>query len=144
MRTDDGRLISNFVTQALTGVDVTVYGDGTHTRSLCYVEDTVDGIVRLMRSAVPAAVPVNLGNPVEMRVLDIARQVLAATGSASSIVHRDLPVHDPMRRMPDIQRAIALLGWKPVIGLQEGLDRTIAYFQGRLREEQGGGMAAAG
>jgi len=144
MRTDDGRLISNFVTQALTGVDVTVYGDGTHTRSLCYVEDTVDGIVRLMRSAVPAAVPVNLGNPVEMRVLDIARQVLAATGSASSIVHRDLPVHDPMRRMPDIQRAIALLGWKPVIGLQEGLERTIAYFQGRLREEQGGGMAAAG
>lgn len=144
MRMDDGRLISNFVTQALTGADVTVYGDGTHTRSLCYVEDTVEGIIRLMRSAVPATVPVNIGNPVEMRVIDIAKAVLTATGSASQIVHRDLPIHDPARRLPDIQRAMALLGWKPTIGLNEGLERTIAYFQGRLCEEQDGGMAAAG
>lgn len=141
MRVDDGRLISNFVTQALTGEDVTVYGDGTHTRSLCYVDDTVEGIIRLMRSAVTT--PVNIGNPVEMQVIDIARQVIAATGSASPIVHHDLPVHDPSRRLPDIQKAIALLGWEPTIALPEGLERTIAYFQGQLHDEAGSGIAAA-
>jgi UDP-glucuronate decarboxylase len=144
MRVDDGRLISNFVTQALSGVDVTVYGDGNHTRSLCYVEDTVDGIIRLMRSDVPAASPVNLGNPVEMQVLDIARAVLAATGSASRIVHHDLPVHDPSRRLPDIARATALLGWEPTIPLSEGLARTIAWFEAQLRDVRAGGLAAAG
>jgi UDP-glucuronate decarboxylase len=144
MRTDDGRLISNFVTQALSGQDVTVYGDGTHTRSLCYVDDTVDGIVRLMRSDVRADMPVNIGNPVEMRVVDIARQVMEAIGSGSSIRHLDLPVHDPSRRLPDIQRAMTLLGWKPTIPLAEGLARTIAWFEERLAEERDSGLAAAG
>ena len=144
MRTDDGRLISNFVTQALSGQDVTVYGDGTHTRSLCYVDDTVDGIVRLMRSDVRADMPVNIGNPVEMRVVDIARQVMEAIGSGSSIRHLDLPVHDPSRRLPDIRRAMTLLGWKPTIPLADGLARTIAWFEERIADERDGGLAAAG
>lgn len=144
MRTDDGRLISNFVTQALSGEHVTVYGDGTHTRSLCYVDDTVDGIIRLMRSDLTAETPVNVGNPVEMRVIDIARQVMETIGSGSSIRHLDLPVHDPARRLPDIQRAMTLLNWKPTVSLADGLARTIAWFEEQLTEERDNGRAAAG
>jgi UDP-glucuronate decarboxylase len=143
MRTDDGRLVSNVVTQALTGDDVTVYGDGSHTRSLCYVDDTVDGIIRLTRSPTTAQEPVNIGNPVEMKVIDVARQVVAATGSRSRIRHLPLPVHDPARRMPDIRRAKKLLGWKPTVPLAEGLARTIAYFQDRLGARHERTLAAA-
>jgi UDP-glucuronate decarboxylase len=142
MAIDDGRLISNLVTQALAGEDLTVYGDGTHTRSLCYVDDTVEGIIRLTRSQLGPDMPVNLGNPVEMQVIEIAAAVLVATGSRSQVIHLPLPVHDPSRRLPDIARAKALLGWQPRIPFAEGLQRTIAYFRQRLGVE-GNGMAVA-
>jgi UDP-glucuronate decarboxylase len=142
MAIDDGRLISNLVTQALTGEDLTVYGDGTHTRSLCYVDDTVDGIIRLTRSGLKPDTPVNLGNPCEMQVIEIAAAVLVATGSRSQLTHLPLPVHDPARRLPDIGRAKALLGWQPNIAFADGLQRTIAYFRQRLGVE-GSGMAVA-
>jgi UDP-glucuronate decarboxylase len=132
MRFDDGRLISNIMAQVVLGEDLTVYGDGTHTRSLCYVDDTIEGIVRLCRSNVPPAMPVNIGNPVEMRVIDIATAVLAVTGGRSRICHRPLPVHDPARRRPDIARAQLLLGWSPQVSLEEGLARTLEDFRRRL------------
>lgn len=142
MRIDDGRLISNFVTQALGGEDVTVYGDGTHTRSLCYVDDTVEAIIRLIRSDVNASTPVNIGNPVEMQVIDIALRVMAAIGSESRIRYLELPVHDPARRLPDIRRAQALLGWTPAIPLEEGLARSIDWFAARITLRRTGLLAA--
>jgi UDP-glucuronate decarboxylase len=142
MQVNDGRLISNVVVQALMGEDVTVYGDGTHTRSLCYVDDTVEGILRLTRSEVTAGTPVNIGNPVEMRVIDIVARVLRATGGRSRVRHLPLPLHDPARRLPDIERAISLLGWRPTVPLTEGLTQTIAYFEDRLGVQRSGLMAA--
>lgn len=123
---EDGRVVSNFIMQALTGADVTVYGAGTHTRSLCYVSDLVDGLIRLMASDV--ATPVNLGNPCEFTVREIAGMVLAMTDSASRLVHLPLPVDDPRQRRPDIGRAMTLLGWQPTVPLAEGLARTIPAF----------------
>jgi UDP-glucuronate decarboxylase len=128
MRPDDGRVVSNVLCQALSGEDITVYGDGTQTRSFCYVSDMVDGLMRLMDSDPAPGAPVNLGNPIELTVSDLVERVLALTGSGSRIVHRPLPMDDPRRRRPDISRAKALLGWEPKVALQEGLEATAAWF----------------
>ncbi len=130
MRVQDGRAIPAFLSQALRGEDVTVFGDGTQTRSLCYVSDLVDGIHRLMMSA--TSDPVNLGNPHELTIRQLAERIVALTGSKSRIVERPLPVDDPKVRQPDITRARTLLGWEPKVPLDEGLPRTLAYFRRKL------------
>jgi dTDP-glucose 4,6-dehydratase len=130
MRVDDGRAIPAFLSQALRGEDVTVFGDGSQTRSLCYVSDLVDGIHRLMTSEVRE--PVNIGNPAELSMRALAETIVRLTGSRSRIVERPLPVDDPKRRQPDITRARERLGWEPKIALPEGLPRTIEYFRCRL------------
>ena len=130
MRAGDGRVVPNFVGQALRGEDLTVYGDGSQTRSFCYVSDLVDGLFRLMMS--DFSDPVNIGNPVEMTVLEFAGAVVGIIGSDSRITFEDLPVDDPKVRRPDIGRAKEVLGWEPVVGLEEGLKETIRYFEGIL------------
>jgi UDP-glucuronate decarboxylase len=125
----DGRVVSTFIVQALAGEPLTVQGDGMQTRSLCYVDDTVEALLRLMLSPRPTPGPVNIGNPNELRVIDIAEQVLALTGSASILQRVPAAVDDPRRRCPDITRATELLGWRPQVGLEDGLLRTINYFQ---------------
>ena len=128
MHPTDGRVVSNFIVQALHGEPLTVYGDGSQTRSFAYVSDTVDGLIRLMDSDEMG--PVNLGNPVEFTVMDLAGLVLTKTGSKSRIVIKPLPIDDPCRRRPDIGLASARLGWHPKVGINKGLDATIAYFRG--------------
>jgi nucleoside-diphosphate-sugar epimerase/spore maturation protein CgeB len=128
MRPDDGRVVSNVICQALAGDDITLYGDGSQTRSFCYVSDLVDGLMRLMESEKAVGFPVNLGNPNELSVEDLVHRVLKMTGSESAIVNRPLPEDDPRRRKPDIGRAAELLGWAPKVALQEGLEATIAWF----------------
>ncbi|HEY2946313.1 MAG TPA: UDP-glucuronic acid decarboxylase family protein [Vicinamibacteria bacterium] len=130
IRLDDGRAIPAFFSQALRGEDVTVFGDGSQTRSLCYVSDLVDGIFRLMSSDVSD--PVNIGNPHELTIRQLAEKIIALTGSRSRIVTRPLPVDDPKIRQPDITRARKLLGWEPRVTLDEGLPRTLAYFRKKL------------
>ena len=130
MRVMDGRAIPAFMSQALRGEDVTVFGDGTQTRSLCFASDLVEGIYRLMLS--DTSDPVNIGNPQELTILDLAKKVIAATGSKSRIVERPLPEDDPKIRQPDITRARKLLGWEPKVSLDEGLVPTIAYFRAKL------------
>ena len=137
MRVRDGRAVPNFIAQALRGEDLTVYGDGTQTRSFCYITDLVDGILRLMRSDTND--PVNLGNPDETTVAGIAEQIIRLTGSSSRIVHEPLPVDDPKVRQPDISRARRVLDWEPRVPLAEGLTRTIAWFRTTL-----GGSALGG
>jgi dTDP-glucose 4,6-dehydratase len=127
MQVDDGRVIPNFMAQALRGEDITIYGDGTQTRSFCYVSDEVDGILRLAAS--DEHLPVNIGNPVEFTMLECAEAVLAVTGSASSIVFRPLPQDDPKQRQPDITRARTILGWEPGVSLKDGLALTLPYFR---------------
>jgi nucleoside-diphosphate-sugar epimerase len=126
----DGRVVSNFIVQALKGDALTVYGDGSQTRSLCFVEDEIRGLVALMDSSLVG--PVNVGNPVERTILELAHFVLEATGSASEIVYLPLPTDDPTRRCPDISLARRELGWEPRIGFPEGIERTIAYFADRV------------
>ncbi len=126
----DGRVVSNFCVQALSGEPLTVYGDGTQTRSLCYVDDQVDGLLALMTAHVTG--PVNIGNPDERTVEELARKVLSLTGSRSSIEHGPLPADDPRRRCPDIALARRVLGWEPKVALDEGLARTVAWFRERL------------
>jgi UDP-glucuronate decarboxylase len=128
----DGRVVSNFVVQALRGQDITVYGDGSQTRSFCYVDDLVEGLLRLMGASRPLHAPINLGNTGEITVLELAELVIALSGSRSRIVRRPLPTDDPRQRRPDIGRARAQLGWEPVIPLAAGLKQTIAYFDGVL------------
>jgi len=130
MRVEDGRAIPAFLSQALRDQDVTVFGDGSQTRSLCFVSDLVDGIVRLMTSG--ESDPVNIGNPQEMTIRDLAERIIALTGSRSRIVYRPLPVDDPRVRQPDIGRARAKLGWEPKVSLEQGLAVTIEYFRRRL------------
>jgi dTDP-glucose 4,6-dehydratase len=127
MRADDGRVVPAFISQALSGRNLTVFGDGSQTRSFCYVSDTVDGLVRLMESDFPG--PVNIGNPDEMTISDFSEFVLGRIDSRSSIVRMELPEDDPKVRKPDISLAMEKLGWKPVVGLEEGMDRTIDYFR---------------
>lgn len=131
MHPNDGRVVSNFIVQALKGEDLTVFGDGSQTRSFCYVADMVDGLVRLMNNEEGVVGPVNLGNPVETSVLELARTIVEMTGSGSNIAWKELPADDPMQRCPDIGLAKKLLGWFPKVDLRDGLDLTIAYF-GRL------------
>jgi len=130
MRVEDGRAIPAFLSQALKNEDVTVFGDGSQTRSLCYVSDLVDGIYRLMMS--DEVNPVNIGNPNEMTIQQLAEEVIKITGSKSKIVHKPLPVDDPKVRQPDITRARKLLGWEPKVPLSEGLPKTLAYFREKL------------
>ena len=129
-RVRDGRAVPNFISQALRGEPMTVYGDGSQTRSLCYVTDLVDGIIKLMLSDVND--PVNIGNPLELTIGDIARTIQTMTGTLSQIVHEALPVDDPKVRQPDITRARMLLGWEPKVPLAEGLEKTIAYFRTKV------------
>jgi UDP-glucuronate decarboxylase len=129
MHPNDGRVVSNFILQALQGENLTVYGDGSQTRSFCYVDDLIDGFVRLMQSPDDFTGPVNLGNPVEITMLELAEKVLAITGSDSRIVYEPLPSDDPNQRRPDITKAKAALDWTPRVGLDEGLERTVAYFK---------------
>lgn len=129
MRLSDGRALPTFLRQALQGEDLTVHGDGTHTRSFCYVEDMVEGIYRLSLS--DCSDPVNLGNPAEVSVIDVAREILELTGSRSRIVHRELPDDDPKVRRPDTTRARQLLGWQPRWSRREGLEMTIEYYSGQ-------------
>lgn len=130
MNPNDGRVVSNFIIQALKGEDITVYGDGKQTRSFCYVDDLIRGFLLLMDKGEDVSGPVNLGNPVEFTMLDLAQKVIALTGSKSKLVHRPLPGDDPKQRRPDIGLAQKLLGWKPEIMPDEGLKRTIEYFKG--------------
>ena len=129
MDPDDGRVISNFVNQALRGEDLTVYGDGKQTRSFCYVDDLIEGIYRMMNSPEDVTGPVNLGNPGEFTMLELAEEVLGKIGSGSKLVFRELPKDDPKQRRPDITRAKQLLGWEPKVPLREGLGKTIAYYR---------------
>jgi len=131
MRGEDGRVVPAFITQALSNRDLTIFGDGSQTRSFCYVSDTVDGLVRLMESNFPG--PVNIGNPDEMTIREFASFVLDSIDSNSSMVQRDLPVDDPKVRRPDISLAMKALEWKPKVSLREGLDKTIAYFRQRAQ-----------
>jgi dTDP-glucose 4,6-dehydratase len=130
MRLQDGRALPAFMGQGLRGEDLTVFGDGTQTRSFCYVDDLVDGIYRLLNSEEPT--PVNLGNPDEITLLELAHRVLAVTGSRSGIVYRDLPEDDPKVRQPDIGKARKLLGWEPKVPLDEGLRRVLPYFRSKV------------
>jgi UDP-glucuronate decarboxylase len=128
MHPNDGRVVSNFIVQALRGEDITLYGEGTQTRAFCFVDDLVDGFVRMMDSGDDVIGPINLGNPVEITVRELAERVIALTGSRSRLVHRPLPVDDPVQRCPDIAKAREVLGWEPRVPLQDGLRLTIAYF----------------
>ncbi len=132
MQPDDGRVVSNFIVQALRGEDLTVYGDGSQTRSFCYVDDLVEALMRMMDNDAGDPGPLNLGNPRESTILEIAETVLRLTGSASRIVFRPLPVDDPRQRQPDIARARELLGWEPCTVLEDGLRKTIDYFRNSL------------
>jgi UDP-glucuronate decarboxylase len=135
MHPNDGRVVSNFIVQALKDKDITVYGDGDQTRSFCYVDDLVDGLIRLMDSGSEIVGPINLGNPIEFTIRQLAEMVVDLTGSASKIVHRPLPQDDPKQRQPDISKAQELLGWQPTLALADGITKTIAYFEELLGKE---------
>jgi dTDP-glucose 4,6-dehydratase len=133
MRLRDGRAVPAFMSQALTGEDVTIFGDGTQTRSFTYVSDLVDGVLRLMESDTNE--PVNIGNPHEVTIEEIARTIIRLVGSRSSLVYRPLPLDDPKQRQPDITRARTLLGWEPTVGLEQGLLKTVDYFKMKLAQQ---------
>ena len=128
MQKDDGRVISNFIIQSLKNEDITIYGDGTQTRSYCYVDDLIQGLIKLMNSNITT--PTNLGNPIEYTILKTAKIIISKTNSKSKIIYKDLPKDDPIKRKPDISKAKKELNWEPKISLNEGLDKTIAYFKG--------------
>jgi len=134
MRPDDGRVVSNFICQALLGEDITIFGRGEQTRSFCYVTELIDGLDRLMNSPENITGPINIGNPNEFTIRELAEKVIEITGSKSKIVERPLPEDDPKQRQPNIDLAEKLLGWHPTINLTEGLKRTVAYFEALLRE----------
>jgi UDP-glucuronate decarboxylase len=134
MHPDDGRVVSNFILQALRGEDITLYGDGNQTRSFCYVDDLVAGMIKMMDSPDDVTGPINMGNPVELTIKELAERIVALTGSRSKLVYRDLPQDDPRRRRPDISKAKELLGWAPTTAVDDGLKATIAYFDGLLRD----------
>ncbi len=135
MHPNDGRVVSNFIVQALLGREITVYGEGLQTRSFCYVDDLIDGLVRLMATSAEITGPINVGNPSEFKIIELARMVIDLVGSRSKIVRRSLPENDPKQRQPDISRAQELLAWKPQIALKEGLIKTIAYFEQLLSDQ---------
>jgi len=129
MHPNDGRVVSNFIVQALKGEDITIYGDGQQTRSFCYVDDLLEGMVRLMNSREEFTGPVNIGNPGEFSMIELAEKVIRLTSSKSKLIHLPLPADDPMQRKPDISLAKKELGWEPAIALDEGLKKTIGYFR---------------
>ncbi len=135
MHPNDGRVVSNFIVQALLGRNITVFGDGLQNRSFCYVDDLIDGLMRLMNTSDDVTGPINIGNPKEFTMLELASLVIELTGSRSRIVHRQLPQDDPRQRRPDISKANDVLGWNPQTTLREGLVRTIEYFEGLLSDE---------
>lgn len=132
MHPNDGRVVSNFILQALRNHDITVFGDGTQTRSFCFVDDLVDGMIRMMNAPDDFTGPVNIGNPNEFSIMELAEKVIGLTGSKSKIIYRPLPEDDPLQRQPDIALAKERLGWEPKTQLEEGLKRTIEYFKGEL------------
>jgi len=134
MSPNDGRVISNFIVQALKNEDITVYGDGTQTRSFCYIDDLIEGLVKLMNTEDNITGPINLGNPEEISILELAYKIKDLTGSSSRIIFKPLPEDDPVKRQPDITLARKILGWEPKISLEEGLKKTINYFERLLRE----------
>jgi UDP-glucuronate decarboxylase len=134
MHPNDGRVVSNFIVQALRGEPITIYGQGQQTRSFCFVDDLVDGFVRYMKAPGPLPGPINLGNPREFTILQLAEQVINLTNSKSRLVFKPLPSDDPQQRRPDISRAKEKLGWEPQVQLAEGLQRTITYFDALLKE----------
>lgn len=135
MHPNDGRVVSNFIMQALRGEDITLYGDGEQTRSFCYVDDLAEGLIRLMESPEGVTGPINLGNPGEFTIKELAEHVIDLTGSASKMVHKPLPQDDPKQRQPDIALAKKELDWEPTIELRDGLTKTIAYFDGMLKAQ---------
>jgi UDP-glucuronate decarboxylase len=138
MHPNDGRVVSNFIVQALRGDAITIYGDGSQTRSFCFVDDLVEGLIRLMASDPEITGPINIGNPHETPVLELAQRVISLTGSRSPIVYRPLPQDDPTQRCPDITRARTVLGWEPRVQLDEGLNETISYFRFMLSGSMAG------
>ena len=134
MNPDDGRVVSNFIVQALKNENITIYGDGTQTRSFCYVDDLIEGMVRMMNSRADFTGPCNIGNPGEFTILELARKVVELTGSRSRLVYKPLPPDDPAQRQPVIRLAKEELGWEPSVGLTVGLEKTIAYFRGIIQE----------
>jgi UDP-glucuronate decarboxylase len=132
MAVNDGRVVSNFIVQALTHQDITVYGDGSQTRSFCYVDDMIDGVIRMMDTPDDFLGPVNLGNPREFTILELAERLIRLTGSRAKIIFRPLPQDDPVQRKPDIRLARETLGWQPKIPLEEGIEKTIAYFRSAI------------
>ncbi len=135
MHPNDGRVVSNFIIQALLGRDITIYGDGKQTRSFCYADDLIEGFIKLMATPDSITGPINLGNPGEFTMLELAQLVLDGVGSRSKIVHRPLPQDDPKQRRPDISKAQDVLGWSPRVALKDGLKRTIEYFEGLLKDD---------
>jgi dTDP-glucose 4,6-dehydratase len=133
MRLNDGRVLPAFIGQALRGEDLTVFGDGSQTRSFCYVDDLVEGIVRLLMS--DYALPVNIGNPDEITIGQFAEEIIKLTGTTQKVIYKDLPVDDPKQRQPDITKARTLLGWEPKVGRAEGLKLTYDYFKSLTKEE---------
>ena len=134
MHPNDGRVVSNFIVQALRGQDITIYGDGSQTRSFCYVDDLIEGMIRLMDSPDDVTGPINVGNPGEFTMIELAENVLRLTGSRSKLVRMPLPADDPKQRKPDITKAKNVLGWEPKVQLEDGLKETIAYFKKLLEE----------
>jgi UDP-glucuronate decarboxylase len=134
MNPDDGRVVSNFIVQALRGDDITIYGEGLQTRSFCFVDDLIEGFRKFMDSPATVTGPVNLGSPHEFTIRELAETIIAMTKSKSRLKQCELPVDDPKQRQPDISRAARLLDWKPAVSLRDGLERTIAYFEKELSE----------
>jgi UDP-glucuronate decarboxylase len=141
MHPNDGRVVSNFVVQALRGNDITVFGEGLQTRSFCYVDDLVEGLIGLMETGDQVIGPVNLGNPEEFTIRQLAEMIVDITGSGSKIVHRPLPVDDPKQRRPEISKAQELVGWQPTVPLRVGLTKTAAYFEELLVKESATAVA---
>jgi len=135
MHPNDGRVVSNFIVQALRGQDITVFGDGRQTRSFCYVDDLIRGMIAMMESPEGVTGPINFGNPIEFTMLELAEKVIGKVGGKSRIVHKPLPSDDPRQRQPDISRALAQCGWQPQVSLDDGLDPTIDYFRQLLAEQ---------
>jgi UDP-glucuronate decarboxylase len=136
MHPNDGRVVSNFIVQALQNQDITLYGDGSQTRAFCYVDDLIEGFIRIMNTGSDVTGPINIGNPHEIPVSELAARVIRITGSTSRIVHRPLPQDDPLQRCPDITLANSVLGWKPSVALDDGLAKTAAYFRQLLADSQ--------
>jgi UDP-glucuronate decarboxylase len=133
MHPNDGRVVSNFIVQALTNQDITVYGNGEQTRSFCYVDDLINGMIKMMSSAKGIYGPTNLGNPIEYKIIELAEMIIKLTKSKSKIINKDLPTDDPVRRKPDISKAKKDINWEPNIDVTDGLKKTIDYFKKQIK-----------